>query len=60
MSEASSRQLSDDLLRSLLEMLWRFYLLVAFFGSIVLMGLGTWVYQMYNGFGLIGINNPIF
>ncbi len=60
MSEASSRKLSEDLLRPLLETSWRFYALVAFLGSIVLMGLGTWAYQMYNGFGVTGINNPIF
>jgi len=60
MSEASSRKMSDDLLRPLLETSWRFYALVAFLGSIVLMGLCTWAYQMYMGFGMTGINNPIF
>jgi Ni/Fe-hydrogenase subunit HybB-like protein len=60
MSEDSSRKLSDDLLRPLLETSWRFYALVAFLGSIVLMGLCTWAYQMYMGFGMTGINNPIF
>jgi Ni/Fe-hydrogenase subunit HybB-like protein len=60
MSEASARKLSDDLLRPLLQTSWRFYALVAFLGSIVLMGLCTWAYQMYNGFGITGINNPIF
>jgi len=60
MSEASARKLSDDLLRPLLQTSWRFYVLVAFLGSIVLIGLGTWAYQVYNGFGITGINNPIF
>jgi len=60
MSEASSRKLSDDLLRPLLQTSWRFYALVTFLGAIVLTGLGTWAYQMYNGFGITGINNPIF
>ncbi len=60
MSEASQRQLSEDLLRPLLQTTWRFYALVAFLGSIVLMGLGAWAYQLYNGFGVTGINNPIF
>src|SRR5216117_1063030 len=60
MSEAAARRLSDDLLRPLLETSWRFWAVVAFLGSIVLMGLGTWAYQMYNGFGVSGINNPIF
>jgi len=60
MSEASARKVSDDLLRPLLQTSWRFYVLVAFLGSIVLTGLGTWAYQVYNGFGITGINNPIF
>jgi molybdopterin-containing oxidoreductase family membrane subunit len=60
MSEASARKLSDDLLRPLLQTSWRFYALVGFLGAIVLMGLGTWAYQLYNGFGITGINNPIF
>jgi Ni/Fe-hydrogenase subunit HybB-like protein len=60
MSEASARKLSDDLLRPLLETSWRFYALVAFLGTIVLIGLGTWAYQMFTGFGVTGINNPIF
>ena len=60
MNEALAKRLSDDLMRPMLQTSWRFYLLVAFLGSIVLMGLGTWFYQMYMGFGLTGINNPIF
>jgi Ni/Fe-hydrogenase subunit HybB-like protein len=60
MSEASSRKLSDDLLRPLLQTSWRFYALVTFLGAIVLTGLATWAYQLYNGFGITGINNPIF
>jgi molybdopterin-containing oxidoreductase family membrane subunit len=60
MSDVSARKLSDDLLRPLLETTWRFYALVAFLGAIVLMGLGTWAYQMFTGFGVTGINNPIF
>jgi Ni/Fe-hydrogenase subunit HybB-like protein len=60
MSAVSARKLSDDLLRPLLQTSWRFYALVVFLGSIVLTGLCTWAYQMYNGFGITGINNPIF
>jgi Ni/Fe-hydrogenase subunit HybB-like protein len=60
MSAASSNKLTADLLRPLLETSWRFYALVAFLAGIVLMGLGTWAYQMFNGFGVTGINNPIF
>jgi Ni/Fe-hydrogenase subunit HybB-like protein len=60
MSDAYTRQLNEDLLRPLLQTSWRFYLLVAFLGAIVAMGLGTWAWQMWNGFGVTGINNPIF
>ena len=60
MNEALAKRLTDDLMRPMLQTSWRFYLLVAFLGSIVLMGLGTWFYQMYMGFGMTGINNPIF
>ena len=60
MSEASARKLNEDLLRPLLQTTWRFYALVAFLGSIVLMGLGAWAYQLFNGFGVTGINHPIF
>src|SRR6267142_5841123 len=60
MSEQSARRISDDLLRPLLETSWRFWLLVIFLGSIVATGLGTWAYQMYRGFGMTGINMPIY
>ena len=60
MSEATDRRITDDLLRPLLTTSARFWLLVLFLGSIVAMGLGTWIYQMYNGFGVSGIRWPIF
>ena len=59
MSSAHSR-ITTDLLRPLEQTSWRFYLLVAFLASIVAMGLGTWFYQMYMGFGMTGINMPIY
>ena len=60
MSDASARKMTEDLLRPLQRTTWRFYVLVAFLGSIVAMGLGTWAYQMYMGFGMTGINNPVY
>jgi Ni/Fe-hydrogenase subunit HybB-like protein len=60
MNEALAKRLSDDLMRPMVQTSWRFYALVAFLGSIVLVGVGTWFYQMYMGFGMTGINNPIF
>src|SRR5262249_40564843 len=59
MSTAHNR-ITTDLLRPLEQTSWRFYLLVALLGSIVAMGLGTCFYQMYMGFGLTGITNPIY
>jgi molybdopterin-containing oxidoreductase family membrane subunit len=52
--------INEDLLRPLLETSWRFWLLVVVLGSIVATGLGTWAYQMYHGFGMTGINRPVF
>jgi molybdopterin-containing oxidoreductase family membrane subunit len=56
----SDREMTADLLRPLIKTSWRFYLLVGFLGCGVAMGLGTWAYQMYTGFGTTGINNPVF
>ena len=58
--EATERNVTGDLLRPLRQTSWRFYVLVALLGSIVLTGLATWLYQMYWGFGMTGIRNPIF
>ena len=59
MSRATD-QINDDLLRPLLTTSARFWVLVAFLGTIVATGLGTWMYQAYNGFGVTGIRWPIF
>jgi Ni/Fe-hydrogenase subunit HybB-like protein len=60
MNEALARRISADLLRPLLETSWRFWVLVVFLGSVVLMGLGSWLYQMSRGFGVSGVRWPIF
>ena len=60
MSETADRRITDDLLRPLLTTTARFYLLVAFLGAIVAAGVGTWLYQVYRGFGVTGIRWPIF
>ena len=57
---AAHDRLTADLLRPLERTSWRFYLLVACLGSIVAMGLGTWLYQMVMGFGMTGINMPVY
>src|SRR3989441_7166195 len=63
MGKDSARRISamnEDLLRPLVETSWRFWLLVIVLGGIVATGLVTWAYQMYRGFGMTGINNPIY
>ena len=57
---AAHDRLTNDLLRPLERTSWRFYLLVAFLGSIIALGIGTWFYQMYMGFGMTGINMPVY
>jgi Ni/Fe-hydrogenase subunit HybB-like protein len=53
-------EINDDLLRPVLRTTWRFYVLVAFLGAIVAAGVGSWLYQVYRGFGLTGINWPVY
>jgi Ni/Fe-hydrogenase subunit HybB-like protein len=60
MNEVIARRIGDDLLRPLLETSWRFWALVVFLGSVVLMGLGAWFFQMSRGFGVSGVRWPIF
>jgi Ni/Fe-hydrogenase subunit HybB-like protein len=60
MSAPADRRITDDLLRPLLTTTARFYVLVAFLGTIVATGLVAWLFQLYRGFGLTGIRWPIF
>jgi molybdopterin-containing oxidoreductase family membrane subunit len=53
-------KMTNDLLRPLVETSWRFWLLVLVLGAIVATGLATWAYQMYHGFGMTGINMPVY
>src|SRR3989449_4590483 len=55
-----THKLREDLLGPILETSPRFYLTVALLGAIVLAGLSTWFYQMYNGLGVTGDNWPVF
>src|SRR2546426_447505 len=63
MSKDSARRISamnEDLLRPLVETSWRFWGLVICLGGLVATGPCTWAYQMYRGFGMTGINMPIY
>jgi molybdopterin-containing oxidoreductase family membrane subunit len=60
MSQTPHQKINSDLLRPLLHTSWRFYLLVAIFGGFVLVGLSAWATQAYNGYGVTGINWPVY
>jgi len=56
----TAEQVQRDLLRPVLETSWRFALAVAGLGIFVLAGVCAWMYQVYNGIGVAGINRPVF
>ncbi len=60
MSHPSHARMNSDLLRPLLHTSWRFYLLVAVLGSVVVTALVTWGAQMWLGFGVTGLNWPVY
>ena len=60
MNATAAGAIDDDLLRPLVRTSWRFYAVVLVLGAIVAAGAGAWFYQMYRGFGLTGINWPVY
>src|SRR5881398_1084730 len=60
MDIAAEQKINDDLLRPLRRTSVGFFLLVAFLASLILMGLGAWLYQIWNGIAVAGIRWPIF
>lgn len=60
MTNDTRRAMTDTLLRPLMRTSWRFYALVAFLGTIVLIGVGSWMTQAYQGYGVTGIRWPVF
>ena len=60
MTHPTSERINHDLLRPLERTSWRFYLLVAFFGSIVAAGFVAWFQQVYVGFGVTGLGWPVY
>jgi Ni/Fe-hydrogenase subunit HybB-like protein len=53
-------RMNADLLRPLMRTSWRFYVLIAIFGSVVVAGLLSWLSQMYFGFGVSGLRWPVY
>src|SRR5262245_21915219 len=60
MNIQAEHKINSDLLRLLRHTSGWFYLLIAFLGGIILIGGGSWVYQMSNGLSVAGIKWPIF
>jgi molybdopterin-containing oxidoreductase family membrane subunit len=60
MTHPAHPRINSDLLRPLMQTSWRFYLLLAIFGSIVAAALTSWLSQMYFGFGISGIRWPVY
>jgi Ni/Fe-hydrogenase subunit HybB-like protein len=56
----SHQQINADLLRPLLRTSWKFYVVVALLGAIVVTALASWLTQMYLGFGISGIRWPVY
>ena len=60
MSPETDKRITEDLLRPMSHTSGSYYATVLFLSAIVLVGLGSWVYQMYYGIGLTGLNSPVF
>ncbi len=56
----TARNITDDLLRPLLTTSWRFYAVVVILFGVVLLGIGSFAYQVNNGIGVWGLNWPVF
>ena len=56
----TAEAIQGDLLRPVLETSWRFPLAVAALGIFVVAGLSAWMYQVYTGIGVSGLNRPVF
>src|SRR6266702_2250508 len=60
MDLATDRKINEDLLRPLRQTSVWFFLLIAGLGIIVLAGVGSWMYQIWNGLAVAGIRWPVF
>src|SRR5213594_1190051 len=60
MDLATERKINEDLLRPLWQTPVWFFMLIAGLGIIVLAGVGSWTYQVWNGLAVAGIRWPVF
>src|SRR5688572_3631703 len=55
----SNKQINDDLLRPILHTTWRFYVIAALLGAVVLAAVLAFAYQVREGIGVAGITRPV-
>src|SRR3972149_4274563 len=55
---ADYKKINHDVLRSLTQTTWKYYLTLGILGAIVLAGFGVYYYQTVNGLGVWGGNEP--
>src|SRR6266702_2180339 len=60
MDLATERKINEDLLRPLRQTSVWFFLLIVGLGIIVLAGVGSWMYQIWNGLAVSGIKWPVY
>src|SRR5206468_5731605 len=60
MDLATERKINEDLLRPLRQTSVWFFLLIAILGIVVLAGVGSWMYQIWNGLAVARIRWPVF
>src|SRR3990172_8878439 len=51
-------KINHDVLRSVTQTTWKYYLLLGVLGAIVVGGFGVYYYQTVNGLGVWGVNEP--
>lgn len=60
LAERKSSEINQAVLEPMFRSGWKFWLLVAFLGALVLWGLYAWGYLIYWGMGTAGINRPVY
>ncbi len=56
----SVEQLNQEILRPLARTSWRYYLTAGILGAIVIAAIAAFIYQVYAGIGVSGLNRPVF
>ncbi len=51
-------RVNEDVLRSITQTTWKYYLVLGILGMMVLAGAGVYYYQTVNGLGVWGVNEP--